>query len=251
MLAQNEGLLLIIFSIVFLVVISMVVLFAVFNERKNKLIQKSTEERNKFENELAKTQIEIREATLQNISWELHDNIGQLMTLAKIKAQAAQDQPQKIEEVAEVIGRALRELRALSKAINPENFSNLDLAESLKEEINRYDRVNFIKTSFSTKGTPFPITKKDKVILFRIMQEFFTNTIKHAKATELKLDLEYKNKTLIIKVEDNGKGFDIDREHQGMGLKNIKKRAEIVGGTIKHQSRKGKGTSLEIKYNEK
>ena len=85
----------------------MVLIFFVFQKRKNQLIKDQETAKEDFERELAETQIEIREATLQNISWELHDNIGQIMTLAKVKAQNAGDNPEKMKQAAKLIGEGL------------------------------------------------------------------------------------------------------------------------------------------------
>ena len=99
--------------IVVIVVVSIVMLFIVFQGRKNKLLQQQEEAKKRFESEIAETQIEIREETLRNISWELHDNIGQSLTLAKIQLQNSSSE--NIHEVSEIITKSLNELRALSK----------------------------------------------------------------------------------------------------------------------------------------
>ena len=82
-------------------VIFIILLFTVFQKRKNSLLELQAENKKRFEREIAETQIEIREETLRNISWELHDNIGQLLTLAKIQLQNAS--PENIHEVSETI----------------------------------------------------------------------------------------------------------------------------------------------------
>ena len=73
--------------LILIIVIALIILFTTFQKKKNFLVEKQKEEQERFEKEIAETQIEIREATLRNISWELHDNIGQLLTLAKIQLQ--------------------------------------------------------------------------------------------------------------------------------------------------------------------
>ena len=99
--------------IIVLITIALIVLFAVFQKRKNKLLLKQEENKKRFEREIAESQIEIREQTLRNISWELHDNIGQLLTLAKIQLQYTT--PESLEEVKKTISKSLLEIRALSK----------------------------------------------------------------------------------------------------------------------------------------
>src|SRR5690554_3450546 len=181
MLQQNEEILFVIFGIMVLVPISMVILFLVFNKRKNKLLREQTEAKRRFEKEIAETQVEIREETLRNISWELHDNIGQLITLAKVYLQNSDNDPGKINESMEIIGNALNEVRALSRSINPESFRNMGLIEAINNEMERFKRMNFIKTDFQIKGEPLQIPNKEEIIVFRIIQEFFSNTIKHSR----------------------------------------------------------------------
>ncbi len=104
----------------------------------------------KFEREIAETQIEIREETLRNISWELHDNIGQLLTLAKIQLQNAT--VENINEVSETITKGLTEVRSLSKLINPEAIKNINLKDAVQLEIDRFNRLNFIDSSLEISG---------------------------------------------------------------------------------------------------
>lgn len=184
---------------------------------------------------------------MRNISWELHDNIGQLMTLAKIQAQNAKDKPEKMEEAASIIGNALQELRALSKSINPESLRSRNLMDALQHEVNRLNRLNFIKAEFKVTGKPFALNKKEEIILFRILQEFFSNTIRHAKATKLTLQLNFNHNHLNIRAADNGVGFD-KTSHEGIGLKNMQKRAELIQANLDLTSVKNQGTELNLIY---
>ena len=95
---------LVVLLVLFLLAVIVFVLFSVFMKRKNALLREQIEAEKRFEKAIAETQIEIREETLRNISWELHDNIGQLLTLAKIKAQNIEGGEEMLE-VAETIGQ--------------------------------------------------------------------------------------------------------------------------------------------------
>lgn len=247
MLQQNEEILFVIFGIMVLVPISMVILFLVFNKRKNKLLREQTEAKRRFENEIAETQVEIREETLRNISWELHDNIGQLITLAKVYLQNSDNDPGKINESMEIIGNALNEVRALSRSINPESVRNMGLIEAINNEMERFKRMNFIKTDFQIKGEPLQIPNKEEIIVFRIIQEFFSNTIKHSRATEMDIEFLYDKDTLYISCRDNGIGFNHEKEFEGIGLKNMKNRAKLINAKLEIASKAGKGTELYIK----
>lgn len=249
MLQENEKILLIIFSIMLLVPILMILLFVVFNNRKNKLIQAQIDAKRSFEKELAESQVEIREETLRNISWELHDNIGQLLTLAKIQVQNVDNKDAKIEESVEILGKALREVRALSKSINPESLKNMGLIEAVNNELDRFERMKFIKSDFQIKGIPLQLSEKDEIIIFRIIQEFFSNTLKHARATELKVKFTFNSNALEIYCKDNGVGFEESEDYKGIGLKNMKNRANLIGAKLKINSNKEIGTELIIKKN--
>ena len=223
-----------------------VLLFAVFQRRKNDLLKKQEKEREKFEREIAETQIEIREETLRNISWELHDNIGQLLTLAKIQLQNATEE--NIKEVKETITKGLTEVRSLSKLINPEVINNIHLQEAVQLEIDRFNRLNFINSSLTISGDEKAIEKKSNIIIFRILQEFFSNTIKHSRASKLNVNLAFTDLYLVITAKDNGVGFSSEEKKEGIGLINIKNRAKLIGAEVEFTSEKNKGTTLEIKY---
>ncbi|MGB0880303.1 MAG: histidine kinase, partial [Polaribacter sp.] len=110
------------------------------------MLQEQEDAKKRFEKEIAETQIEIREETLRNISWELHDNIGQLLTLAKIQLQNAT--PNNIKEVSKTITKGLHEVRSLSKLINPEAIKKINLKKAIQLEVDRFNRLQFIKSTF-------------------------------------------------------------------------------------------------------
>ncbi len=245
---QQGGEILVISTIIIaLIVIFLIVLFAVFQRRKNNLLQEKESEKKRFETEIAETQIEIREETLRNISWELHDNIGQLLTLAKIQLQNAS--PENMEEVSQTISKSLNEVRALSKLINPEFIKNIKLREALQLEIERFNRLQFIEASLSLEGEEKEVNKKHEMILFRILQEFFSNTIKHARASKLEVLLSFKEDLLIIVAKDNGIGFKSEEiQKKGIGLQNIKTRAKLINAKVNLESKPNNGTILNIYY---
>ncbi len=234
--------------ILLVLVVVIIVLFTIFVRRKNKLLEEQARTRETFGKELAESQIEIREEILRNIGWELHDNIGQLMTLAKIQVQSAQDDPKILDEAAETIGTALNELRTLSKLISPEALKSLTLPQAVEMEIARFNRLNFITSTFEVEGIPKKIDSKKEIILFRILQEFFSNTIKHSKATNLTVEFHYSNNRLQIFAQDNGIGF-LDRDNfSGIGIKNMKSRAQLIHAKLDIASNQNQGTSLRLEY---
>ncbi|MHC9088708.1 sensor histidine kinase [Tenacibaculum sp. IMCC1] len=245
---QQEGEILIISTlIIVIVIVFLIVLFTIFQRRKNKLLQERDKNKKRYEREIAETQIEIREETLRNISWELHDNIGQLLTLAKIQLQHAS--PDNMGEISEIIAKSLTEVRALSKIINPDFINNIKLRKALELEIERFNRLNYIEASLRVIGEEIEINQKHGIVIFRILQEFFSNTIKHSKASKLDVFLSYKEDSIEVKAQDNGVGFDMERARfKGLGLQNIKARAKLINAETKFMSEPQKGTGLIINY---
>ena len=240
---------LIIFSVIAIsLALTVIILFIVFLKRKNKLLLERAKAEEAFEKEISETQIEIREETLRNISWELHDNIGQLMTLAKIQVQMVPDKSENLEEASETIGKAIRELRVLSKLINPEALKNLSLKEAVGLEVERFNRLQFIDASLTVDGSPIPIDSKEEIIIFRILQEFFSNTIKHSKASTLCVGIDYDNGGFIITADDDGVGFEENNMYTGIGLKNMKNRARLINADLTISSEKNRGTMLRLVY---
>lgn len=241
---EGQAILIAVFTLVFLV-IAIVIMFVIFQKRKNALLLEQKKAEQLFEQEIAKTQIEIREETFRNISWELHDNIGQLVTLAKIQLQTTSN----TDDVKSTLDKALKELRTLSKVINPEILKNSTLVEAVKLEVERLNRLNYIETKLKVRGDEKLLKHNIEIVFFRIVQEFISNTIKHAKANHLNIELDFGKDDLLITIADDGKGFDISNsKSSGIGLSNIKSRAKLINAKVDIKSSLNRGTQLKLKY---
>lgn len=244
----TEAIILAILGIASLCII-IVFLFIIFQKKKNVLLLKQAEDKKQFEKEINESQVEIREQILRNISWELHDNIGQLLTLAKIQLQNVLENPESINEIKDNLSNILNEVRSLSKVINPDFITNINLGDAIQLEIDRFNRLNYIKSTLIIEGEPFDIDPKAEIVIFRILQEFFSNTVKHSRATELSVFLRYENNTISIQAADNGKGFEFKSiSKNGIGLNNMKKRGLLINADINIESEINVGTKLSINY---
>ncbi|NER16374.1 sensor histidine kinase [Spongiivirga citrea] len=240
-------------SILFAIIIFIVIIFSVFQRRKNQLLIEKAEQRQKFELELANSQSEIQEQTLKNISWELHDNVGQLLSVAKLQlnmltTKVKETNKKALEEVGEVIGKSLHDIRMLSRTLNHEVLQNIGLVEAIKMELQRFNRVKFLEASIDVKGEERQINNKDEIIIFRIFQEFFSNVTKHSKASELQVKLDYETEKLTISAEDNGVGFNMNEVKSGLGLINMKSRAELIKADFYLTSKYNEGVKLKLVY---
>jgi len=238
--------------VLFLAVVLMFFFFY-FQQKKSSYLIKQREIQQHFEEEITKSKMEIQEQALQNISWEIHDNVGQLLSVAKMQLNIAQiNLPEKeknqISETGEIIGKSLQELRGLAKSLNPETIKNKGLIDAISMEISRFNRLNFINAELIISNDPFNLSNEKEIILFRILQEFCNNTLKYSKAEKLKIELIFGTSQLEIYAEDNGIGFDVnDKSKQnGIGLTNIKGRADLIGAKIDLKSSENNGTKLYI-----
>jgi signal transduction histidine kinase len=126
----------------------------------------------------------------------------------------------------------------------------MGLIQAVENDIDRFNRLKFLDAKLSIKGDRYVIPKKDVIILFRILQEFFNNTIKHSKATTLDVNIEYKPNKVQICAKDNGKGYDVTKVKKGSGLINMKSRANLIHTKIKFIS-DHTGTKIELTYKNK
>ncbi len=240
--------------LIFLILGIFITLYTVFQRKKVDLIIDQQLKEKVFEEALKKSEIEIKENALKNIAWELHDNVGQLLSLARLElnmlAPKSENNSSKIKEISEIIGNSLQEIRTLSKTLNAEYINSVGLEESIRIEINRFNRLKYLDSQLIINGNPFEISNQDEIILFRMIQEFFSNTIKHAQATKLEVTLNYSEDFLEINVKDNGKGFDKEQVIKGSGLMNMQSRAKMIQTTFDLYSN-GKGTSIKMTYPKK
>jgi signal transduction histidine kinase len=236
------------------IIITFVVFFTIFQRRKNQMLISQFQQKQQFEAELVKTQQEIQDQTLKHVGRELHDNVGQLLSLATMQMNAlskvaSDDIQSKVSNASEAIKESLTEVRSLSKSLNSDVIFNLGFNTTLENEIQRLNKSQLIEASLSTEGHLVKFeNNKDETILFRILQEFLSNALKYADAESLMVRLSYQQEQLIITAKDDGKGFDMDTAAKGSGLINMKKRAELINATYNLESSTGEGTTLTLIY---
>ena len=254
MLKKEEILLITYFIVVIFVLVCFVVAFFIaFQRRKNKFLIERLEAEQKFEQELANSRLEIQEQTFKNIAWELHDNVGQLLSVANIQlnmlsATVASDHHAQLDETKGIVQESLKEVRNLSRSLNKEVILNNGLVASIETEIQRFNRMNFLEAKAEVSGTECCINPKDEIIIYRILQEFFSNVIKHAKADKLFVNLAFEPQKLVVNAKDDGVGFNMEKVRKNAGLLNMKSRAALINATLNIQSENGNGVHLKLVY---
>ncbi len=210
-----------------------------------------------YEKNLLHTQLEIQEQTLQHISREIHDNINLSLTLAKLNLNTFDwNRPakakNKIDTSLQQISKAIVDLSDLSKGMNSELIINQGLIEVLKKETTRLRDLNLFELDYVVTGNPVFMDSQKELVIFRIIQEAFNNIIKHARATSVKLSLEYNFDHINVLIADNGRGFCKDVVEQNKtkesraGLNNMQKRAALFNGRTIIDSAPDSGTSIFV-----
>ncbi len=240
--------LLIVFCLVLLLLLSSVIIIVVFKyqKRQNKYANEINTLKAEYENAILKSQIEIQEQTFQNISREIHDNVGQKLSLAKLYLSDSQNPSSDLYNTAAIIGDAISDLRDLSRTLSSEMIISNGLIHALKHEIQYIDRTSLFKVYFEIKGDSLFLEDKIELVIFRVIQEAIQNVIKHAKASAVTICLEYHSTELNVLIKDNGIGY-CEINSEGQGLKNMKGRAKLLGGSFEIKGDSYKGTVIEIK----
>ena len=200
--------------------------------------------------ELMKTKLEIQDATLSYIGRELHDNLGQLLTVSKIHINSLMKQygdDKKLVALDSVLDKTVTELRTLSKSLNNSRIKDFGLHKELTQEVERIEKMNVMEVSLRIEGEEKKLDDDKEIILYRIIQEFLSNSLKYAQASQLKINLRYTADQLHVHLSDNGKGFDIQQAVLGSGVTNIKHRAHLLNAqAVEYHSAVGKGTQLSL-----
>ena len=187
---EIQALVLVVTVVILVLSLAVILFFTYFQKKKTAYLIEQRETKKRFEEEITKSKMEIQEQALQNISWEIHDNVGQLLSVAKmqlnmIQYTLPQEQQIKVQETGEIVSKSLQELRGLAKSLNPETIKNKGLEDSISLEIDRYNRLNVINAQLKIINEPFELSNEKEIILFRILQEFCNNTLKYSKAKNL------------------------------------------------------------------
>lgn len=201
--------------------------------------------------EILATQIEMQQQTMQHIGREIHDNIGQKLTLASLYTQQlafenkAPHINENIENISKIINQSLIDLRTLSKSLTDNEILEKTIYQLIKSEIAKLENLQICKISLRANDKNLDLDYQQKTILLRIVQEFIQNSVKHAECKSLDIEINADDENICLSLNDDGKGFDIYQKNNGIGLLNMKKRTEMINGIFNLNSNKS-GTHLLI-----
>jgi signal transduction histidine kinase len=216
---------------------------------------KSKEKMRLHQQELLHARLEIQEQTYQNISQELHDNVGQVLSVVKmnintIDVNSPQIARDKLAESSDLLAKVMQDIRDISKTLNTDFLNEIGLPNAIDQQLQLLRRTGLFSTELFVKGDAYDLGPERDLLVFRVVQELLNNIVKHAGADNIVVSMNYETKKLLINVQDNGKGFDIETQQQyptkGLGLRNIHNRLRLINGAISFESKEAKGTTATI-----
>ncbi len=219
-----------------ILLIFFIILVIQYRKRYNTYIKERLQMQQQYNEALLQSQLETHEATLNQISEEIHDNIGQLLSSTKmllgITERNLDNIPDTLRTAEQTLGKAIQDLRSLSKSLNKEWLNQFNITDNLKTEVERINTSHTIHAEYFTSTTFLPMQAEAQVMLFRIVQEALQNSIKHANANNITIRTLFGDEHITVTVDDDGVGIKTDEKSNGVGIMNMQHRTKLLGGTI-------------------
>ncbi|MDC1197957.1 sensor histidine kinase [Algibacter sp.] len=215
--------------------LSVFLLFTISKSKNNAKKEKKQQE--KFSQNL----MESQEMERTRIAKELHDSVGQKLTLIKRKSQNT-----KQIELTNLTNDALEEVRSISRGLYPALLKELGLSRSLTQLVNEYDEQTELFYTMDIDIIDSYFTETASLNFYRLIQECLTNIVKHAKAKSVTVSIKKEKNSVIAFIADNGKGFDLEdsKKQNSLGLKTIFERIKILEGKLSIDSKLNTGTNF-------
>jgi two-component system, NarL family, sensor kinase len=243
---------LIVVLFIFLMVVLVVIVAVIYQRRQRRNSREKQLLQSQHTQAILQTQLEIQEQTLATISQEIHDNIGQVLSLAKLNLNTLLIQPAgkpKLDSTVQLVSKAISDLRDLSRSMHGDRIAELGLHESIANELKIIQNTRQFATGMQTTGSMYRLEQQQEMVLFRMVQEALHNAIKHSHAATISVHIDYQPDTLTLAVSDDGKGFApeaLQAAQKGIGLKSMQNRAVLIGASFSIASPASGGTLITI-----
>lgn len=217
-------------TVLFLMMIAVVGMLLVLNSnRRQKYQLEVAEMAMKHQQEVMQAEREATEMTLSAVGRELHDNVGQLLTVAQM-GMLHPDIPDTpaVNNSMEALEQSIEAVRGLGRSLNSDTWQNKTLYDALEDEGKRLERTGRAKVEVDLDKNAPDLKPDEKTILFRCCQEVLSNALRHSKANTISIKLVGSPKYSLT-IADDGQGFDPDVSGNGSGLLNIKRRCAMIG----------------------
>jgi PAS domain S-box-containing protein len=198
----------------------------------------------------------IREEERTYIAREIHDELGQQLTVLKMdvawlskKVNGKNDAvEEKIKDLLNLLDNTVQSVRRISSELRPGILDDLGLAAAIEWHLNEFEKRSGVQTHFNYPEEERQLPGPVKTNLYRIFQESLTNVARHAQASEVTVNLAQQDGQITLTIKDNGQGFDqhLAGKKRTLGILGMKERAAMMGGTYEIQSEPGIGTNISV-----
>ena len=258
---NKELMLYILGSLIILILIIVAYIIRNFRQKQKLNIQEITIKKQEINRLLQEQEIRSYAALLEGqdserkrIAEDLHDRLGSTLSTVKLHFQSIEkkiddlklDSKKQYDVAYNLLDNAVREVREIAHNLSSGILNKFGLGAALKDLKNTIETSNEIKVDLFLEGSRKKLPSGMEIEIYRVIQELVSNVLKHAGASEIILQLNYLDDNLNITFQDNGIGFNTDKAHEGMGLKNIKARISKYEGGLHVDSGKGNGTTIII-----
>lgn len=241
-------------GIMFIIAMGVILLMQQF--RKNLYRQRLAQEEliTIHQQELLKSSILVQEEERKRIATDIHDELGAVLSIARMHLMTIESQPEKSKEediialqnIRSLIETSISSVRRISHELMPQNLQMFGLPDTLQSIVSMVNSSNNIQIQINCDDEVNQLPWAIKLGLYRICLELINNTIKHAQAKHICLDIHCKDNTLTFIYTDDGIGLSDNFEKFGLGHKNIEARTMSIGGTLKVGNNKTGGFYTEI-----
>jgi signal transduction histidine kinase len=225
--------------------------------RSNRQIFSQIQDLSEQRSDLAHKLIATQESTLQFLSRELHDEFGQILTAmgsllgrAERHAPPGSDFTRDLREVRDIAQSTLDNVRSLSQALHPVMLDEAGVESAIDWYLPTVERQTGIAIHFEKTGESRPIGSRAGIHIYRILQEALNNVVRHSGSQAADVRLAFQPQSLVLEIEDHGKGIQPDPDRRGIGLVAMRERAELIGADIKLISANGSGTLVRLEVPE-
>jgi two-component system NarL family sensor kinase len=258
---QNQEIYFVIFFgtlLAFLLVGFILGMFFFYQRKRQKQERELIRLKEEYEQEVLRSQLEIQETTMKTIAQELHDNIGQSLSVIKLwMSMAPIDKDHEafegVQNSKEMLQKTIRDMADLTKNLHTDRITDIGLNEAINFDLTSIRRAGILKIQFETDGDEFHFPDQKSIFIFRMYQEMMNNILKHSQATHVKVSVVYsRNDTFVLTIADDGVGFDVQQKKEsgsgssGLGLKSMRNRAKMIGADLAIQSEPGRGTNISV-----
>lgn len=224
-----------------------------FVRRKKKILTERKIREAQFQQELLQAQLEMQEHTFKTVSQEIHDNVGQILSIIKLNLNILtfkNEGNEQLEDIKTMLTDAIKELRDLSAGYYADRLVEEGLLVAIQHQLRQLDKTGLFTTSFHSELETLSVDKNKVIFLHRMVQEILHNVVKHSGASQVTAHISKKNEEIHISLQDNGKGFDPAGSgfKAGIGLSSIRQRASMIGADVQINSEIGSGTIVKLVF---